>query len=137
MTTPTVSAGYTTYGATARNDPMKQSLKNFRHLADSLKSGDLGGARKAFEALEQSLQNAGQTRDGQQGGSSTAQGTALQQLGAALDAGDLEGAQRLFENLMRGGSESAAGSQTRSAKAAGYSTTNEIPAAGRKLDVIV
>ena len=137
MTAATVSASYSAYRATARDDPMKQSLKSFKQLAESLKSGDLDGARKAFDALQQNLRNAGQAQEGQPGGSSSSQGTALQRLGSALDAGDLEGAQRLFDNLMRGTSETSAGSQTRGTGSTGYSTTQSVPVTGSKFDVIV
>jgi|GEM_PF-4357126 len=115
---------------------MKQSLKHFKKMADSLKSGDLGGAQKAFTGLQQCLLGA-QSQGGEQGVQSGQQGSILQQLGNALDSGDLAGAQKVFENLMRGGSESDGGSQTTGGDSARYSTTKSVQVAGSKIDVIV
>lgn len=137
MATAGVSSSSDAYRSALQDDPVRQSLKYFKQLADSLKSGDLGGAQKAFGVLQQSLQGSAQVQDGDQGAQTGQQSTILQQLGKALDSGDLAGAQKVFENLMRGGSESGDGSKITSGDPAGYSTTGSVQITGSRINVIV
>lgn len=134
-----ITAGRNVYQSVQKDDSLRQSLRSFKQLADSLKSSDLEGARKAFASLQQSLQQGtGQTQNGEQ--SSTQGGpqiTMLQQLGKALDAGDLAGAQKMFENLMRDGSASTGKSEISSGGSSGYTTEKNAPATGGRINVIV
>ncbi|CAO3358306.1 hypothetical protein [Azospirillum melinis] len=72
--------------------------QNLRQLASSLQSGDLSGAQKAFDGLQQANAN---------GGSSNARTQALSQnsnyktLQDALSSGDLAGAQKAFGALQQ------------------------------------
>jgi DNA-binding FadR family transcriptional regulator len=82
---------------------MKQWKQDFKQLATALQSGDLTGAQKAFQALQQlqqSNQPGGQSSNGQPGSSSN---NPIQNdfaaLGKALSSGDLSGAQSAFSQL--------------------------------------
>lgn len=134
-----ITAGRNVYQSVQKDDSLRQSLRSFKQLADSLKSSDLEGARKAFTSLQQSLQQGtGQTQSGDQ--NSTRGGpqiTMLQQLGKALDAGDLAGAQKMFENLMRSGSSTTGNSEISSSGSSGYTAEISAPASGGKINVIV
>ncbi len=74
---------------------MSQRMADFRQLGSSLQSGDLEGAQKAYDALQQDMQSSGKT----QGGLNSSKNNALQQLGDSLKAGDLAGAQKAFAAL--------------------------------------
>ena len=77
-----------------------QRLKtDFMDLAESLDSGDLAAAQKAFAALMQDLQSAGQEQSSDQTGAAGQQTYDLGALAKALTSGDLAGAQKAFAAL--------------------------------------
>jgi len=77
-----------------------QRLKNdFMDLAESLDSGDLAAAQKAFAALMQDLQSAGQAQSSDQTGGAGQQTYDFGALAKALTSGDLAGAQKAFAAL--------------------------------------
>jgi len=77
-----------------------QRLKtDFMDLAESLDSGDLAAAQKAFAALMQDLQSAGQAQSSDQTGTTSQQTNDLGALAKALKSGDLAGAQKAFAVL--------------------------------------
>jgi hypothetical protein len=73
----------------------QQVMNDFSQVGQSLQSGDLAGAQKAFATLQEDMQNVGQSQSGQ----SSQQQSALEQLGQALQSGDLAGAQQAFAAL--------------------------------------
>ena len=79
----------------------KQRQQDVQNLASALQSGDLPGAQTAFAAL-QKLRPGGQTRNGQQGNSSTSPiSRDFSALGNALQSGDIAGAQSAFATLQK------------------------------------
>lgn len=75
----------------------QQVMNDFSQVGQSLQSGDLAGAQKAFATLQEDMQNVGQSQSGQS--QSSQQQSALDQLGQALQSGDLAGAQQAFAAL--------------------------------------
>lgn len=71
-----------------------QSGQSFTALGKALQSGDLAGAQKAFQSLQQ---NAPKNATAQSG----TVGTALSALGSALQSGDLTSAQTAFATLQK------------------------------------
>src|SRR5271157_5825258 len=67
----------------------QQVMNDFSQVGQSLQSGDLAGAQKAFATLQQNMQNVGQSQSGQS--QSTQQQSALNQLGQALQSGGAQG----------------------------------------------
>src|SRR5262249_16507819 len=73
--------------------------RNFRALVRSLKSGDLSGAQQAYKALSQ-LSNGGQ---GPSANSNSRFSQALNQIGQAVQKGDLPGAQPALSSFQPAG----------------------------------
>lgn len=99
---------------------MKQGEQDFKQLASALQSGNLAGAQKAFQALQQLQQSnpsAGQSSTGQ---AATTSGNAIQTdfaaLGQALSSGNLSAAQSDFSQLktdmQAAGASGASGAQS-------------------------
>jgi hypothetical protein len=116
---------------------MKQPLKDFKQLADSLKADNLEGAQKAYAAMQQHLQSVAGGQSGQDGGQqSGGQIAAFQQLGAALESGDLAGAQKAFASIMQGGTKRASATQTSPGDTYGSSKTTSTSVTGRRINVM-
>jgi len=76
----------------------QQIRQDFKQLANSLQSGDLGGAQQAYSALQKLLPN--QAQNGQQSSSGgNPISSDFKALGQALQSGDLSSAQSAFSQL--------------------------------------
>ena len=71
-------------------------------LSQSLKSGDLAGAQKAFASLQQITPNSSQNSTANTGATgSSSIGSDFSALGKALQSGDLTGAQKAFGQVQQ------------------------------------
>jgi len=84
----------------AANNPWQKRMQDFKSLQSALASGDLSGAKQAFNGLQSNQTKAGQ------GFNATATNTPnspisndYQALQSALSSGDLSGAQKAFASL--------------------------------------
>ncbi len=73
----------------------------FKDLAQSLLSGDVAGAQKAFAAVQQHLQARSPSPAANPGGASGSFSQDLAALGQALQAGDLDAAKQAFATLQQ------------------------------------
>jgi len=84
----------------------KQRQPQLVALSQALSTGDLSAARSAFSGLQQEIQTAPQTQNGQPTSQSTQNGqnsvvSALQALGQALTSGNIPAAQSAFTTLQQ------------------------------------
>ena len=95
-----ISSTTSAYQADAQSALQRQK-NDFMDLAESLDSGDLATAQKAFAALMQDLQSAsaGQAQSSDQTGTTSQQTNDVGALAKALKSGDLAGAQKAFAAL--------------------------------------
>jgi hypothetical protein len=90
------------------SNPQKNIQASFKQMADAIQNGDLTGAQSAYGSLAQLLNGGQQTT--QAAAQSTSQGSAnptgsfadlLNQIGSALQSGDLTGAQQALQSLQQ------------------------------------
>ena len=97
--------------ATQSNSPLAQA---FNQLAQDLKSGNIGAAHQDFAQIQQAFQNqASQTKGHHHhhGGGGSAMSQLFEQLGQALQSGDLSSAQTAYNTLAQDFSQLGQGGQ--------------------------
>jgi len=97
-----------------------QLQQAFRTLQNSLASGDLNGAKAAFQTVQKLNQNSA-TAGGSSLSSSSQLSTDLTALGSALSSGDLSTAQSAFATVQSDLKNAASPSQTNETNAASQS----------------
>jgi len=112
----------------------------FTQLAQDLKSGNLSAAQQDYNTVQQDFQNASAARQAMQGqhhrqrstansenSASTSEGTTLNQLfaelGAALQSGNLSGAQQYYSSMQQDLLQFTQGGLTSSGSTSGSATT--------------
>lgn len=102
MSISSISSASSTVSGNYEN-PFAQRRANFQALQQSLQSGDLSGAQKAFAALQKSAPPPpppdAQDSSGDQSGKSNSFQSDFEALGQALQSGDLTEASKAFETL--------------------------------------
>ncbi|HVY98645.1 MAG TPA: hypothetical protein VHA35_04030 [Dongiaceae bacterium] len=102
MSISSVSTGTTASYTT--NSQQKDVRNSFKQLADAINNGDLQDAQNAFDNLAQLLNNGQQTAQGSTtstSGSGSDFSNLLNQIGSALQSGDLDQAKQALTNLQQ------------------------------------
>jgi hypothetical protein len=94
MSTSVVSASSSANAVTPQSSSTNLLQQTFKQLANSLQSGDLAGAQKAFASLTKQLQNSGASP-----APNSQLASDFSALGQALSSGDLTTAQGAFSKL--------------------------------------
>jgi len=115
------------------SNPTKDARNAFKTMADAIRSGDLQGAQNAYASLAQLLDAGQQSSSANGSGTGSGSGTDIQsllnQIGGALQSGDISGAQQLLQSRQQTAQAQGAHGHHRHHHAGGVGDPDQLQAA--------